>query len=61
MSQAKYENVKVADKAAADDLAKKLEGVAGVKFVNVNHETGIVVITHGDDYDEGSAKSAMGV
>lgn len=61
MPQAKYENVKVADKTAAEDLAKKLEGVAGVKFVNVNHETGVVVVTHGDDYDEGSAKSAMGV
>lgn len=61
MPQAKYENVKVADKAMTDDLAKKLEGVAGVKFVNVNHETGVVVVTHGDDYDEGSAKSAIGV
>lgn len=61
MPQTKYENVKVADKAAADDLAKKIEGVAGVKFVNVNHETGIVVVTHGDDYDEASAKSLAGI
>ncbi|ELA09528.1 hypothetical protein MOMA_03960 [Moraxella macacae 0408225] len=61
MPQVKYENVKVADKAAAEDLTKKLEGVVGVKFANVNHETGVVVVTHGDDYDEGAAKSAMGV
>lgn len=61
MPQAKYENVKVADKAAADELVKKLESVAGVKFVNVNHETGVVVITHGDDYDESGAKSIAGI
>lgn len=61
MPQSKYENVKVADKTAAEDLAKKLESVAGVKFVNVNHETGIVVVTHGDDYDEAGVKSLAGL
>lgn len=61
MPQSKYENVKVADKTAAEDLAKKLESVAGVKFVNVNHETGVVVVTHGDDYDEAGVKSLAGL
>lgn len=49
------------DKAAADAVVSKGEGVAGVKFVNVNIETGAVVITHDDSFDEAAFKAATGL
>ncbi len=60
MPQTQYE-VKVADQAAADQLVAKTENVAGVKFVNVNASTGIMVVTHGDDFDEAAFKAAAGI
>ncbi len=60
MPQTQYE-VKVADQAAADQLVAKTENVAGVKFVNVNTSTGIMVVTHGDDFDEAAFRAAAGI
>lgn len=51
----------VADQAAADAIVKKTENVAGVRFVNVNADTGIIVVTHGDDFDEAAFKAAAGI
>lgn len=51
----------VADQAAADAIVAKGEGVAGVLFVNVNAETGAVVVTHGADFDESAFKAATGI
>lgn len=60
MPQTQFET-SVADQAAADAIVAKGEGVAGVKFVNVNTSTGLVVVTHGDDFDAGAFKAATGI
>lgn len=60
MPQTQFE-VAVADQAAADAIVAKGENVAGVKFINVNVDSGLVVVTHGEDFDEGAFKSAIGV
>lgn len=60
MAQSKFE-AKVADQAAADTITAKGEEVAGVKFVNVNVDSGVVVVTHGDDFDEAAFKAATGI
>lgn len=60
MPQTKFD-AKVADQAAADQIVSKAEGVADVKFVNVNLEQGTIVVTHGDDFDESAFKSAVGI
>lgn len=51
----------IADQAAADAIVSKGEGVAGVKFVNVNVESNTVVVTHDDSFDEATFKSATGI
>ncbi|OBX79478.1 hypothetical protein A9308_00050 [Moraxella atlantae] len=60
MPQTKYD-IKVGDKAAADEFVKKTETVKGVKFVNVSTDGNMVVVTHGDDYDEAAFKAAAGI
>lgn len=60
MPQTQYQ-ASIADQAAADAIVAKGEGVAGVLFVNVNQETGTVVVTHGADFDEGAFKAATGI
>lgn len=60
MSQSQF-NLTVADQAAADALVAKTENIAGVKFVNINVEKGTVVVTHGDDFDEATFKTAIGI
>lgn len=51
----------VADQAAADAIVKKGEGVNGVLFVNVNVDSGAVVVTHDDSFDEAAFKAATGI
>lgn len=51
----------VADQAAADAIVKNTENVAGVRFVNVNADTGVIVVTHGDDFDADAFKTAAGI
>lgn len=51
----------IADKAAADNIVSKGESVAGVKFVNINTDTGVVVVTHDDSFDEAAFKAATGL
>lgn len=60
MPQSQF-NTTVADQAAADAIVAKTENLAGVKFVNVNIEKGTIVVTHGDDFDEGAFKAAAGI
>ncbi len=59
MAQTKYD-VKISDKAQADEIVKKVEALQGVKFVNVNIDASIVV-THSDDYDEAGFKAIVGI
>lgn len=51
----------IADNAAADNIVSKGESVAGVKFVNINTDTGVVVVTHDDSFDEAAFKAATGL
>lgn len=51
----------VADQAAADAIVQKGEAVDGVLFVNVNANTGVIVVTHGDGFDEAAFKAATGI
>ncbi len=60
MPQTQYE-AQVADQAAADQIVAKTENVTGVRFVNVNASTGVIVVTHGDDFDEAAFKAAAGI
>lgn len=60
MPQAQFQT-SVTDQAAADAIVAKGEGVAGVLFVNVNKDTGVVVVTHGADFDEAAFKAATGI
>lgn len=60
MSQSKFEAT-IADQAAADSLVAKTESVAGVKFVNVNVDNGLIVVTHDDSFDEAAFKAAAGI
>lgn len=60
MPQTKFES-SVKDKEAADAIVKNGEAVAGVKFVNVNADTGVIVVTHDDSFDESAFKSAAGI
>lgn len=60
MPQSQYQ-ASVADQAAADAIVAKTENVAGVRFVNVNVDTGVIVVTHGDDFDEAGFKAVAGI
>lgn len=46
-------------KQDGDRLVEETSSVAGVKFVNANHEEGYVVVTHGDNFDEAAFKTAV--
>lgn len=59
MAQTKIDVGGLTNKADGDKLAEQTSGVAGVKFVNVNHEQGYAVITHGDDFDLAAFKAAV--
>lgn len=59
MAQTKIDVGGLSTKADGDKLAEQTSGVAGVKFVNVNHEQGYAVITHGDDFDLAAFKAAV--
>lgn len=59
MAQTKIDITGLSSKADGDKLAEQTAGVAGVKFVNVNHEAGYAVVTHGDDFDAAAFKAAV--
>lgn len=60
MPQTQFET-SVADQATADAIVAKGENVAGVKFINVNVNSGLVVVTHGEDFDANAFKTATGI
>lgn len=60
MPQTQFE-VAVANQATADAIVAKGETVAGVKFVNVNADSGLVVVTHSEDFDADAFKTATGI
>lgn len=60
MPQSKFEAT-IADQAAADSIVAKTESVTGVKFVNVNVDNGLIVVTHDDSFDEAAFKAAAGI
>ena len=51
MPQLKLSVSGMSSKQDGDRLVEQTSGVAGVRFVNANHEEGYVVITHGDGFD----------
>ena len=46
-------------KQDGDRLVEATSNVAGVRFVNANHEGGYVVVTHTDDFDPAAYKAAV--
>lgn len=60
MAQTSYQ-VSINDKENADKLVADTNNMTGVKWVNVNLDSGTVVVTHGEDYDEAAFKSAAGI
>lgn len=59
MAQTKIIVAGMSSKVDGDKLAEQTGSVAGVKFVNANHEQGYVVVTHGDDFDVDAFKAAI--
>ncbi|WP_131668706.1 hypothetical protein [Psychrobacter pygoscelis] len=59
MAQTKYDHA-IDSKDAADQLVEKTSNIQGVKWVNVNVGSSIVV-THDDSYDEEAFKAAAGI
>lgn len=59
MAQTKINVSGLNSKNDGDRLVEQTSSVAGVKFVNANHEQGYVVVTHGDDFDENAFKAAV--
>jgi hypothetical protein len=58
MPQLKLSVGGMSSKQDGDRLVEQTSGVAGVRFVNANHEEGYVVITHGDGFDVEAYKAA---
>ncbi len=59
MPQSKIAVSGMKSKQDGDRLVEETSSVAGVKFVNANHEEGYVVVTHGDNFDEAAFKTAV--
>lgn len=59
MPQCKISVSGMGSKQDGDRLAEQTAGVAGVRFVNANHEGGYVVVTYGDGFDEAAYKAAV--
>ena len=59
MAQSKIDVSGMTSKQDGDRLVEATSNVAGVKFVNANHEGGYVVVTHGDDFDAAAYKAAV--
>lgn len=60
MPQTSYET-SINDKDTADKVVSDGGAVQGVKWININTEKGIIVVTHSDDYDEAAFKSIAGL
>lgn len=59
MAQTKYDII-IDDKEDADQLVEKTSNIQGVRWVNVNVGSSVVV-THDDSFDEAAFKSAAGL
>ncbi|ULJ61336.1 hypothetical protein [Wielerella bovis] len=59
MAQSKIMVSGMNSKQDGDKVAEQTSNIAGVKFVNANHEQGFVIVTHGDDFDEAAFKAAV--
>ena len=59
MPQTKLQVTGMQDKSDAKKLIEIGETVANVKLINANFETGVVVVTHGDGFDEVAFKAAV--
>jgi copper chaperone CopZ len=59
MAQTRLVATGITSKADADKIAQAGEAVEGVRFVNVNHEDGGIVITHSDAFNADTFKSAI--
>lgn len=60
MPQSCY-NITMTDEDTTEDFINKGNNIAGVKWINVNIDKGLVVVTHDDDYDEAAFKSVMAI
>ena len=59
MAQSKIDVSGMTSKQDGDRLVEATSNVAGVRFVNANHEGGYVVVTHTDDFDAAAYKAAV--
>jgi len=59
MAQSKIDVGGMSSKQDGDRLVEATSNVAGVRFVNANHEGGYVVVTHTDDFDPAAYKAAV--
>ena len=59
MAQSKIDVSGMSSKQDGDRLVEATSNVAGVRFVNANHEGGYVVVTHTDDFDAAAYKAAV--
>lgn len=59
MPQTKLQITGMSSREDAKKIIEKGETIDKVRMVNANHETGVVVITHFEDFDPASFKSAI--
>lgn len=59
MPQTSYQTG-ISDKDTADQIISDGNNVQGVKWININTEKGLIVVTHSEDYDEAAFKSIAG-
>ena len=59
MAQTRLVATGITSKTDADKIAQAGEAVEGVRFVNVNHDDGGIVITHTDAFNVDTFKSAI--
>ncbi len=59
MPQTKLQVTGMKDKNDAKKIIEAGETLAEVKMVNANFETGVVVVTHSDGFDEAAFKAAV--
>ena len=59
MPQMKFDVTGMRSKEDSRKLITQAEAVPNVRMVNANFETGVVVITHGEDLDVDAVKKAI--
>lgn len=59
MSQTKFQVTGLSSRDDAKKVIEKIESLESVRMVNANHESGVVVVTHFENFDEAEFKQII--